>query len=114
MEEMLIRLAGMALRDQAVASQRTPDGEHLLVYPLEKKGEIIVAFGFENDLSHKVNSEGVLRRRSENMENFGRWLPTLFADGSWYLLQRVTNVDPDSTLPILTSDELKAAQELLS
>ncbi|MBJ7311927.1 hypothetical protein ACFOLJ_03100 [Rugamonas sp. CCM 8940] len=112
MEELLMHLAGTARREGGVASQQLDNGMELLVYPLEEGGAL-VGLGYERDGAGQVRAEQVLRRRAQDMARLGAWLPALFADGSWYLLRRLPNASLDGATPLLSHDELAAAEELL-
>lgn len=112
MEEILMQLAQTAQTEQAVASQSLTNGMELLVYPLPDG--MLVGLGYAADLAHEVQMEQVVRKRSEDMPRYGVWQPAIFADGSCYVARRISHVNVDSGQPILSADELVAAEELLT
>lgn len=112
MEQLLMELARTARLERAVATQPLDNGMQLLVYPLADG--VLVGLGYERDLADRVRADDVLRKRSDNLERFGDWLPATLADGSWYVIRRLLHVDVDSDLPILSADEFAAAEELLT
>jgi len=112
MDETLTQLAAKARNERVVASQRLDDGMRLLAYPLQDG--VLVAVGFDPDLAHQVQAETVLRKRSAQMARFGAWLPAQFNDGSWYLVRRVPIAHENNAAPILDTEALAAAQELLA
>ncbi len=79
----------------------------------DKEGGAMVGLGYERDGAGQVRAEQVLRRRGRDMARLGAWLPALFVDGSWYLLRRLPNASLDGATPLLSRDELAAAEELL-
>jgi hypothetical protein len=111
MEEILTQVARMAQKEQAVASQPLTNGMELLVYPLQNG--MVVALGFTGELAQEVRTEQVVRKRSEDMRRYGAWQPAVFADGSIYVARRLAYVNIDAG-PILSADELMAAEELLT
>lgn len=111
MQEILTQLVQRACAEQVVASAATADGLHLMVYPLEQGG-ILVGVGIEGERAQLLNPEMLLYKRSRDLERFGSWMPSLFADGSWYVARRIVTFDVD--LPVLTQDDLDAAEELLA
>jgi hypothetical protein len=112
MEELATMLANTAQNEQAVASQKFTNGMKLLAYPLE--GGMLIAFGFERDFAQTISVETVLRRRADNMERFGVWMPAMFRDGSWYVVRRVDGFNIGSDAFVLSDDDLVTAQELLA
>lgn len=112
MEELLMELARTARNECAVASRQLNSGLELLVYPCEDG--MIVGLGLERESAEQMQMEDVLRKRCERLERFGAWQPALFTDGSFYVVRRVPGANPDSSTPILSEDDLAAAEELLT
>jgi hypothetical protein len=114
MEKILIQLANSALKERAVFSRKLENGMNLLVYPLPSNDGVLVALGYERDWPHPVQAETILQRRVAHMKRFGSWMPSRSADGAWYVVRRVAYAGFDSTAPVLDSEDLMAAQELLA
>lgn len=112
MEELLMQLAKIARSERSVATDQLGNGMVMLVYP--EDDAVIVGIGYEGELAQKLQPDDLLRRRSENLELFGAWLPAMFKDGSIYVVRRVADLDFDSGNPILLEDELAAAEALLA
>jgi hypothetical protein len=112
MEELLLEVARTARREQAVANQPLTNGLELLVYPLDHG--LLVGLGFTGELARDVSMDDVLRKRSADIQRYGAWQAAVFADGSCYVVRRVINANVDRDDPILTEDQLLAAQELLT
>lgn len=112
MENLVMQLINQACSEQVVVSQKMANGMHVLAYPLSAGA--LVGVGFERDLAHRVDTESLLCKRSTHLARFGAWLPTLFADGSCYVVRRVTYFTHTLEMPVLSNDDLTAAQELLS
>lgn len=111
MEELVMELARTAFNERAVASRTLDNGMDLLVYPLDDG--MIVGFGLPADMAEELEHEELLRRRSDDLARFGPWQPVLLRDGSCYVMRRLPGADPYSSIPVLSSDELFAAEELL-
>jgi hypothetical protein len=109
MEELLIELARTARNEQAVMTQQLANGMELMFYPLEY--EMLVAIGLNYEHAQEVPLEDVLRRRAENMEQYGAWQPATMTDGSLYVARRVPDAGEDMLIAV---DEVIAAQELLA
>lgn len=109
-QEILTQLVQRACAEQVVASAATPDGIHLMVYPTEEG--MMVGVGIEGERAQLLNPEMLLYKRSRDLERFSSWMPSLFADGSWYVVRRIVTFDVD--LPVLTQGDLDAAEELLA
>lgn len=108
MENAITELAHACLRKQEVGLLARGDGTTLLVYPLEQGAAIGIGTrpGFERKL------RSVLRRRTENLPRYGKWMPALFNDGSCFVITRVPDVSDERA--ILDADVLAAAVELIS
>ncbi|MGZ3241547.1 MAG: hypothetical protein ACXWIN_05375 [Burkholderiaceae bacterium] len=112
MEQLLIRLTRKAHAEQVVAIQALASGAQLLAYPLD--AGLMIGVGYDPALAHQVHAESLVSKRSTCLSRYGAWLPTLFADGSCYVVRKIDYFSPASDVPVLTSDDLMAAQELLS
>lgn len=108
MEELARRLVLGARKEQVVVSQALSNGMQMLAYPLPEGA--VVALGYPREQAHLVQTETVLRRRSRDMARFGPWLPSMLADGGWYLVRRLE----DGRSSGLTERDMQAALELLS
>lgn len=107
------RVVGLARSERAVSSQRLRNGMTFLAYPGDDG--VIIGVGYDGDRAYDVRAETVLRKRADFSARFGPWLPSVFADGSWYLLRRVAHSALPSQQALgLSLDDLIAAQELLS
>lgn len=108
MEKAITELAHACLQRREVGMLTRSDGTVLLVYPLEQGAAIGVGTspGFERKL------RSVLRKRTENLPRYGKWMPALFNDGSCFVITRVQEVPVEST--VLDADVLAAAVELIS
>ena len=112
MEQLVMQLVHRACSEQVVASHALANGMQLLAYPLESGA--LVGLGFERDLAHRIPPETLIRKRSSHPARFGAWLPTLFADGSCYVVRRISHFSLEPGASALSADDLMAAQELLS
>ncbi|MEN3292515.1 MAG: hypothetical protein V7642_1768 [Burkholderiales bacterium] len=108
MEDTITQLAHACMQQQEVGMLTRSDGMVLLVYPLEEGAAIGIGTGpgFERKL------RSVLRKRTENLPRYGKWMPALFNDGNCFVITRVAEVRTGST--VLESDILAAAVELIS
>lgn len=86
--EILLDMVLAARRERGVASLFMPDGTHLFAYP-DDRG-VIIGIGRGSEEAHQVQSQLVLRRRTENPARYGLWLPALLSDGCWFLLRRLS------------------------
>lgn len=112
MDEVLERIAQRACREQVVASRTMESGLQLLSYPMT--GAVLVGLGFGREHASMTKLDEVLQRRAENPARYGAWLPTMLADGSWYVVRRAPYPERDRATPILPPAELAAAKELLA
>lgn len=108
MENTITELAHACLQKQEVGVLTRSDGVVLLVYPLDQGAAIGVGTppGFERKL------RSVLRKRTENLPRYGKWMPALFNDGSCFVITRVPDISAERA--ILEPDILAAAVELIS
>lgn len=108
MEDAITKLAHACLRQQEVGLLAREDGTVLMVYPLEQGA--VIGVGTSPGFERKLRS--VLRKRTENLQRYGTWIPALFNDGSCFVITRVSEVPADSA--VLEPDILAAAVELIS
>jgi hypothetical protein len=101
------QLLAQARLHNAVAAATLAGGDRLFIYPLEQG--VLLALGAPADAPQPQRAATMLRRRGSDLRRFGAWLPSLFNDGSWYLLRRCQ----DSEAGRLDSAEWQAAGELL-
>jgi hypothetical protein len=92
--------------------QELSNGMRLLAYPMQSG--LLVALGYTTAAERQVGSQELLRRRSENLSRYALWLPAMFADGSLYVVRRLTDADPAADVPPLQTADLMLAVELLS
>ena len=113
MNEPLLEMLRVAREQEQVVEYALENDMHMFVYPMAGQG-FLVGVGCQPDQAHQARADVVLRRRADDISRYGRWLPALFADGSWYLMQRLhTDVLETDGSP-LSLEELHAAKELLS
>lgn len=112
MEEILRQLVRTAMRERVAAVQELTNGMQLLAYPLA--AGVLVALGYAAGAARSIGSAELLRRRSDNLARYSPWLPSMFADGSLYIVRRLTEADPDAAVPPLSAAELMTAVELLA
>jgi hypothetical protein len=112
MEDILKQLVRTAMLEKVAAVQELTNGMQLLAYPLA--AGVLVALGYAAGAAGAISSAELLRRRSDNLKLYAPWLPAMFADGSLYIVRRLTEADPDANVPPLSMDELMTAVELLA
>ena len=76
-----------ALQSGLVCRTALGTGLHIFAYPGEK--ELLIGLGYSRDMLDAYTIDNALSRRFESPERFGCWLPALFADGSFFILQRL-------------------------
>lgn len=102
-----VQLRAQARLHNAVAASALDDGRRLFIYPLADG--VLLALGASASGAPPLRTETLLRRRGGDPRRFGAWLPTLFNDGSWYLVRRCAESEVDG----LEASEWLAARELL-
>ncbi|MFC5474020.1 hypothetical protein [Paraherbaspirillum soli] len=112
MQKQLSNLILTARSERAVASQLAANGMTLLAYPLDDG--VLVGIGYDGKSGHVVDAELVLRRRGQQMARYGSWLPSMFVDGSYFLVSRLDASDPAQNALDSATLDLAAAQELLA
>ncbi len=61
-------------------------GITVFAYPSEK--ELLIGIGVGRDRLNAHTIDDVLARRFSSPQRYGCWLPALFADGGFYIMQR--------------------------
>jgi len=105
----LVQLAKAAQLHQSVANDTIDNGMHVFIYPTSEGNLICV--GYPAHSGRSVRLVDVMRRRDQNLQRFGCWLPTLHNDGTLYLAKRFGVFSEDR--PPMTEEELYGAEELL-
>lgn len=108
MEDAITQLARTCVQQQEVGTLTQSDGTVLLVYPLEQGA--VLGIGTGPGFERKLRS--VLRKRTENLPRYGKWMPALFNDGSCFVITRVSEIRTGNA--VLEPDILAAAVELIS
>lgn len=109
MEELILRLIGECRVQAAVAMSTLDNGMHVFAYPLPDQG-LLVALGVGPDAA--LTPEELLGRRAAQLQLAGGWLPTLFNDGSLYLVRRLSAEEEDGGEAL--AQQLELAGELLN
>jgi hypothetical protein len=99
----------VARREDAIASCPIDDDMTMLVYPAGQG--MLAAIGYGREHAHLAPALQVVRKRSSDLPRYGKWLPTLFADGSIYVAARLGFEGSAATI---ADAELATARELLS
>lgn len=105
------RLVEQALLHRAVARMSLGDGLNLFAYP----GDALMLFGvgLQRDAVRPSTVEHVLTRRAQSPQQYAPWLPAEFADGSFFVLLRLSlGIDGNVRPPVRA--ELKNALALLA
>lgn len=101
------QLRAQARLHNAVAASVLENGSRLFVYPLADG--VLLGVGACAAGAPPLRAETLLRRRGGDLRRFGAWLPTLFNDGSWYLVRHCAESEADG----LDAGAWRAAEELL-
>ena len=75
-----------ALESGSVCRTSLSEGLTVFAYPGEK--ELLVGLGYSRDRLDAYTIDKALSRRFESPKRFACWLPALFANGSFFMLQR--------------------------
>jgi hypothetical protein len=108
MDDALTNLALTALHQREVGVFMREDGRVLLAYPLDQG----VAVGLGTGPGYERRLRSILRKRAQNLQRFGKWLPVMFNDGSCFVMTRVADVRPLEA--VCDSETLAAAEELIA
>ena len=84
--EIALTLTTRALESGAVCRTALGAGLTVFAYPGEK--ELLIGLGYSRDRLDAYTIDNALSRRFESPERFACWLPALFVDGSFYVMQR--------------------------
>jgi hypothetical protein len=87
-------LVRSGLNSGAVTRSVLTSGLALFVYP--ERQFLIIGVGLRRDALMPDTIELVLKRRAELPQRFGRWLPSRFVDGSFFVLQRIAHAGIES------------------
>lgn len=79
-------LVTRALACGSVCRTELDDGITLFAYPSET--EILIGIGIHRDNLNVYTIETALSRRFASPRRYACWLPALFADGGFYVMQR--------------------------
>lgn len=89
LEKIAFSLTVSALDANAVARLPLGDGMSMFVYPGD--GFLIVGIGLSRDALRPATVDAVLRRRGQTPERYAAWIPAQFADGSFFVLLRLSH-----------------------
>ena len=112
MKANLNQLCQHACQKQIVVMNSSENGLQVFAYPVESG--VVLGLGYGRDLAHRVNAEKLLQMRSQNMARYGTWLPARFADGSIYVLRRLSFDSHKGGNMDVGEDDLEKAQELFA
>jgi len=87
MEELVLKLISECRMQQAAAMTTLENGMQIFAYSLPDQ-RMLVALGVGPEASLTAND--LLGRRSARLREAGGWLPSMFNDGSLYLLRRLS------------------------
>jgi hypothetical protein len=111
LEKIAFSLMSSALNSKAVARIALDNGLAMFAYP---EGDfVIVGIGYQRSQLRPGVIESVLKRRHQLPARFAQWLPSQFADGSFFVLLRLPRSGRDS-VPLLSESVLDNAVALLS
>ncbi|MFT5589532.1 MAG: hypothetical protein ACI9ZF_001707 [Bradyrhizobium sp.] len=94
LEKIAFSLVSSALNSKAVARIALDNGLAMFAYP--GVDFVVVGLGFQRDQLRPGFIDGVLKRRHQIPARFAQWLPSQFADGSFFLLLRMAYGARDS------------------
>ena len=109
MEELAVRLIGECRLHDVVAMTTLDDGMHVFAYPT-RGGRILLALGVGADAA--LTAQELLTRRAAHLQHAGGWLPSMFNDGSLYLVRRL-DADEEEGGALLAA-QLELAMDLLN
>ncbi|MPS30331.1 MAG: hypothetical protein E2576_02535 [Alcaligenaceae bacterium] len=109
MEELVLRLAGECRMQQAVAMSTLESGVQLFAYPLSEQ-RILLALGVGPDAA--LTAGELLSRRAARLRETGGWLPSMFNDGSLYLVRRLSAQEEEGGDAL--ASQLRLALEILN
>lgn len=109
MEELVMRLISECRLQEAVAMSTLDNGMHVFAYPLPDQ-RTLLALGVGPDSA--LTGEELLARRTTQLQVAGGWLPSMFNDGSLYLVRRL-NAEEEEGGEVLAA-QLELAQDMLN
>lgn len=109
MEDLVRTLVGECRIQQAVAMMTVENDMRLFAYPLPDQG-VLLALGVGP--AAMLTAEELLARRAGRLRQAGDWLPSMFVDGSLYLLRRLVAQEEGDTQGL--ARQLELARELLN
>ncbi|EGF33471.1 hypothetical protein IMCC9480_3908 [Oxalobacteraceae bacterium IMCC9480] len=111
LEKIAFSLVSSALSSHAVARLALDGGLAIFAYP--EADFVLVGIGYPRSSLRPGIIENILKRRYQVPARFAQWLPAQFADGSFFILLRISNGAADiATAP--SEAALEDALELLS
>ena len=84
--EITQTLVTRALHSGSVFRTALDAGITVFAYPSEK--ELLIGIGVGRDRLDAHTIDDILSRRFSSPQRYGGWLPALFADGGFYVMQR--------------------------
>lgn len=87
LEKIAFSLVSTALNSKAVARIALDNGLAMFAYP--DAGFVVVGLGYPRDQLRPGFIESVLKRRYQMPARFAQWMPSQFADGSFFVLLRM-------------------------
>ncbi|WP_296555950.1 hypothetical protein [Pigmentiphaga sp.] len=109
MEDLVRTLVGECRMQQAVAMTTVENDMRLFAYPLPDQG-VLLALGVGPAAT--LTAEELLTRRADRLRQAGDWLPSMFIDGSLYLLRRLAAQEDGGAQELAA--QLELARELLN
>lgn len=109
MEELAARLIGECQLNGVVAMTTLDDGMQVFAYPL-RDGRILLALGVGADAA--LTAHELLTRRAAHLQLASGWLPSMFNDGSLYLVRRL-DADEEEGGALLAA-QLELAMDMLN
>ena len=87
LEKIAFSLVSTALNAKAVARITLDDSLAMFAYPGDDF--VVVGVGYQRDQLRPGVIDSVLKRRHQLPARFAQWLPSQFADGSFFVLLRM-------------------------
>lgn len=109
MDELMQRLIDECRMQDAVAMATLENGMHVFAYPLPDQ-RTLLALGVGPDAA--LTAFELLERRAADLRDAADWLPSMFNDGSLYLLRRLKAEEEEGGEALAM--QLELAMELLN
>lgn len=109
--EITQTLVTRALNSGSVFRTALDAGLTVFAYPSDQ--ELLIGIGVQRDRLDAYTIENVLSRRFASPQRYACWLPALFADGGFYIMQRRRRDDMAGT-PTPSTEEIGDALALLT